>query len=432
MQYPSTLISALALLPAVNCIAFGGPAPTQGTRAVTGSSPKPTNGPSLAELRRRANVNPETCGFYSEDLDLPVTCGIGRTCMMFSSASIGAVGCCDGSDLQACGWATGCVDYQSLTAGNCNGACKSNSFIRKCTDSFSPYCVTWTYPGDGVKDFGCTDDILSTYETIFFDATDTLFSSSTSISLPTISGKAVTGWDGSSTNGGGASGTGTATETDTDTSNPTSAPSNGGGGRKKTSKSKVSIGLIVGVAAGVFLLFLAIVAIIIFCCVKQKKKKKQELANQQAMAAAQASRPQSQYNPPMQHQQMAQMPPPMPQTPQPANNEYFKPGMQHPPQSPYQQQAEPQKFNYQQNVHETQTHSPSISNPPTPTPAYTQPYHVPNGVVPPMPAQSPGPYQPREPTPGAHEVDAISMPHAPTPQGQQPQHQPVYEIGSGR
>ncbi|ORY12606.1 hypothetical protein BCR34DRAFT_289810 [Clohesyomyces aquaticus] len=442
MSYSGILISALALLPAANCVAFGGPAPTEATRALTGMSPVPTKGPSIVELKKRV-LGSETCGFYSNDMDLPVTCGIGRTCIMYSSSSIGAVGCCDGSDFQKCGWATKCVDYDAVTAGSCGSACKSNTFIRKCTDALSPFCVTWTYPGDGVKDFGCTSDILSTYETIFFDATDTIFSSSTSLSLSTLSGNAVTGWGGaaaaSSAGGNGA------TDTSVDSSSPTSPAGNnyGGGGSKTEKKKGVSIGLIAGVAIGALIIFAAIAGLIIFCCLKQKKKKALA-ANTAAIAAAQASRPQSQYNPAMQQQQMNQMQPPMPQTPQPANGEYFKPAqpMAQPmsPQPNYQQtQAEPQKFNYQQNVHE----QPVVSNPPTPAPPYVQPYYAgPNGgQVPPMPSQSPAPMTPagqyQQPQGGAHEVDAISMPVAPGQQaqgqpGQPVQHQPVYEIGGGR
>jgi hypothetical protein len=56
-----------------------------------------------------------------------------------------------------------------------------------------------------------------------------------------------------------------------------------------------------------------------------------------------------------------------------------------------------------------------------------QPYYAAQGTAPPVPAQSPGPYQNRGPTPGAHEVDAISA-----PQTQQSQGGNVYEIGGGK
>ncbi|KAF2195119.1 hypothetical protein K469DRAFT_743770 [Zopfia rhizophila CBS 207.26] len=426
MQYSVALLGALAVLPAVNCVAFGGPAPTvfSPNRVLEVWSPKPTKGPSIAELRRRqSNLFPETCGWQSGDLSSAVTCKYGNTCMMYTASSSGMIGCCDGPDLQSCGWVNSCVDYEAIISGSCTGDCKTNSFALKCSASSAPYCISWTYPSNNIKDYGCGTDPLSTYETVFQEASEFLDSTSTSISLPTVSGNAVTGW-GSTDGAAGA----TATETDSYLSDPTELPSGGGTKKTKKTKTKVNLGVIIGIAAGAFLLFIIVAGIIIICCVKQKKKR-QALANQQAIAAAQASRPQSQFNPQMPQQQMQQVPPPMPQTPTQGMEGYFKPAID--PQSPYIQQAEPQKFNPQTQVHEYPVQSP-ISNPPTPAPAYSQPYHAPNNgqFVPPIPTQSPAPYQMRGPTPGAHEVDAISVPQA--PQGQQGQREPVYEMGNGR
>lgn len=65
------LLSTVAVLPLAHAVAFGGPAPTgvEPDRAVNGFSPKTTQGPSVAELRKRAyNLYPETCGWVSGDL----------------------------------------------------------------------------------------------------------------------------------------------------------------------------------------------------------------------------------------------------------------------------------------------------------------------------------------------------------------------------
>jgi hypothetical protein len=106
-----------------------------------------------------------------------------------------------------------------------------------------------------------------------------------------------------------------------------------------------------------------------------------------------------------------------------------------PPQPGYQGYFVPhqdQKINPQTQVHEYGAQSP-ISNPSTPAPAYVAPYYA-DANAPPMPTQSPGPYGAREPTPGTHEVDAISAarppqaqsPAPPAPQG------PVFEMGQGK
>lgn len=64
-QLTRALLGALAALPAVHCVAFGGPAPTDilPSRANKGWTPVPTKGPSIVELRKRQSSGPETCGF---------------------------------------------------------------------------------------------------------------------------------------------------------------------------------------------------------------------------------------------------------------------------------------------------------------------------------------------------------------------------------
>lgn len=342
--------------------------------------------------------------------------------MLYTSASIGMAGCCDGSDYQSCGWATTCMDYDTYwSSSSCDSDCESNTFIRKCSGYAQPYCVTWTYPGDNVKDFGCAASSSYLIETVLQSATDDYYSSfTTSMTLPTISGDAVA-FDLSTADGTTATDTYSdifdATETSDIFEESTSLPSGGGGSRKK--KAKVSISVIIGAVVGGLVLLFFIGAIVIFICVKQKKKK-QLANNQQAIAAAQANHPQPQFQQPMQQQQPGFAPMP-PQTPPPMN-EYFKPGMAPSPQPGY---APPMDQKHGQ-VNEYPIQTP-VSNPTTPAPAYIQPYYAAPGTPPPMPAQSPAPYQNRGPTPGAHEVDAISAPQNNQGQGGQ-----VYEIGGGR
>lgn len=70
MKQSNILVSLVAALPAVHGIAFGGPVPTATSpeRALDGTNPKPTKGPSVSELRKRqSNLFPETCGWVDGD-----------------------------------------------------------------------------------------------------------------------------------------------------------------------------------------------------------------------------------------------------------------------------------------------------------------------------------------------------------------------------
>ncbi|KAF2108317.1 hypothetical protein BDV96DRAFT_587584 [Lophiotrema nucula] len=436
MQYAVTLLSALAALPAANGVAFGGPAPTNTSpnRALDGFTPKPTRGPSVAELRRRQNAGAETCGWVDEDLSSAITCNGDRSCVLYTTASggttAGMAGCCSAGDTQDCGWAYSCIDYSLYSAGGCDSSCEADDFVRKCTATDAPYCTTWLYASDSVFDYGCGTDAFDTIQTIYPTGIDG--SSTSSLTLETISDDAIVFSDASSefsdlssdfTGFASATDTGIFSDFTTDTletatdSDPqqTQLPTVGGAGKTKTKKGKkkVSIGLIIGVVIGVLVLLGVIAAVLIILCVKQKKKK-QLAANQVAIANAQAMRPQSSVNPAAQPQ-MQQAPPPVPQQHNPGAEGYFN-----------QQQAygNDQKINPQTQVHEHGVQTP-ISNPTTPAPPYAQPYYATSPVVPPMPTPSPAPYPAREPTPGTHEVDAISVAHPPNSQPGQV----VHEIG---
>ncbi|KAJ4303463.1 hypothetical protein N0V90_002358 [Kalmusia sp. IMI 367209] len=311
-------------------------------------------------------------------------------------------GCCD-EDTQNCGWAKSCVNYDAYT---------------KKSYSASQYCVTWTYPSDGVADYGCAS-YNSGVETIYQFASDLSYSFTTSMTLPTLTGDAVTGWDGESSSAGGDVTSDFSdifsdifTSTESDEAGATDVSSGGSGGTtthaKKTKKKSVSVGVIAGAVVGGLVVLFLIGAAIIFCCVK-KRKAKQLADNQHAIAAAQANRPQSQVPP--QQPPMQQHVPAMPvQSPQQQQNGYFAP--------------QDQKINYQAQTQDYGVHSP-VSSPSTPAPAYVQPYYAaPN--APPVPTQESTPYPAREPTPGTYEVDAITA-----SQGR-PGQSHVYEMGSGK
>lgn len=301
--------------------------------------------------------------------------------MLYTSAAFGMAGCCEGRDTQNCGWAHSCVDYSNYVSGNCGSNCILNTFVRKCTDIASPYCVTWTYPSDGIADYGCDTTSTNTVFTVRQSARDGS-GGTTSTRLPTVAAAALT--------------------IPTGTSNDTTT--------RKTVK-KITIGTIIGiVVAALFIIFFIIIGVVMF--MKKKKKQQQLAANAQIVANAQANRPQSQYQPPPPQMQQGP-PPPMPtQSPQPTVNGYFAP--------PSQQE---QKYNTHTSVHEYALTP--ISNPPTPAPVYAQPMYG-SPMAPPMPQQQTGQYQP--PANGAHEVAS------PIPQHQTGQYQPpangAHEVAS--
>lgn len=257
------------------------------------------------------------------------------------------------------------------------------------------------------------------------------------MALPTVGGNAITGL---------------ATATGGTTSSSDTSTGNGNNGTSTRTVKKIAIGLIIGIVVAV-LFFLFFVVIGVVFCLKKKKKQRQLDANAQIIASVQATRPQSMYplqqqQPPMQMQTQQGPPPiaqqngfilPQPrQSPQPTINGYFAPPGQN-----------DQKHNGHTSVHEYATTA--ISNPPTPAPAYTQPYgvseapavpnqpsvhahhHAPTdgafeansiGVSRPAPQQVVSPISPyQSPHLGAHEVSASYQPS---------NGKPVYEMDQGR
>lgn len=399
------LLEAAALVPIAHCVAFAGPKPTAPIpyRALDGWSPKPTQGPRIDELRRRQFDSSETCGWVDGDYSSEIGCDIGSTCMLYTAGTVGMAGCCTAFDFQDCNWVNTCMDYSTLMSGGCDSACMRNTFIRKCTNTLSPYCVSWTYPSDNVQDYGCGTEPVSTFETVQKDITDAYDLITTSLSLPYVADSLVTGWESTT-----ATGKSRTTSTLSDSSSAPSATA----ASSKPSGFHVTVGLIAGIAAAAFVIILAIAGLIIFCCMRSRQKK-QQAVNTTALAAAAASRPQSQYygNQPMQQQPIA---PPQIQTQQLQQQgyEYFN--------QPNETKINPQVYPY--------AVSSPISSPPTPAPAYQTPFPMPNAAHPPLPTASPAPeHGMRPPTAGAVEVSAVSVPHMPGGgQG------PFYELGSGK
>ncbi|KAF2445446.1 hypothetical protein P171DRAFT_443108 [Karstenula rhodostoma CBS 690.94] len=404
----------MAALPLVHSIAFPAPSPTvlnPAEKAVIGWTPRTTPGPrhrAAAKLGKRQteyiDKRPELCGWIDFGKS-SLACSTDRICVLYTvssgagGVSGGMAGCCASDNSQDCGWVNSCVPYDAWTKKSCDAACQSNTFVRKCTNALSPYCVTWTYPSDGAADYGCADD-NSGVVTVTPSWSDS--ESVYRITLPTLSGEAVTGWDGeASSSVESESPTSSfipSTSVDPSPSDPeASGNSNSSTPQPQAPEKKTSVGLIAGAAIGGLVVLFLIGAAVIFFCVKRRKAK--QIANNQTIIAAQQAQSQHQnhlpeYKPPIQAP-----PPPAPiQSPHPQQPGYYAP--------------HEQKVNYQTHVHDQGLQSPVLSSPSTPAPPYVQPYYAaPNPSMSPMPEER-------------YEVDGISA-----VQGQRPE---AHEMGSGK
>lgn len=302
-------------------------------------------------------------------------------------------GCCDGTNTQDCGWATSCVDAAAYRASSCGSSCVLNTLIRKCTQTTAPHCITFSYPSDNILYYGCDADSDSVISSVLQHATDGV-GGTTSMALPTVAANPIL----------------------------TDSNDNSTYGRTK----KLAIGLIVGIVIVVLFVIFCITIGILFL-LKKKKKQRQIAATAQAVAAVQATRPDTQFPPPQQTHQY----PPQQQLQQQlhAQTQSYQPSLFQPPTD--HQATAPSYFppgphekkpGGQTTVHEyaltpvSPPISPPISSPSTPAPVYAQPHSVP-----PMPMMHR--YSAHV---VAQEVDAVSMPHAPTQNGV------VHEIGAGR
>ncbi|KAL8337120.1 hypothetical protein RB601_008571 [Gaeumannomyces tritici] len=130
-----------------------------------GDGPRPTAPAAIHELLRRQGnddieyvVAPDnTCGYiYKSEDELQAVCTAqpsGRCVMMRNVAlTSGIIGCCDG---KSCSFATECVPYRQIEAGNCDEKCMANANALICSSSASPYCNIMSYT-NGVTDYFCS------------------------------------------------------------------------------------------------------------------------------------------------------------------------------------------------------------------------------------------------------------------------------------
>ncbi|KAF2667405.1 hypothetical protein BT63DRAFT_456705 [Microthyrium microscopicum] len=163
-----TFITLLAVAGANANIFADFAAPTDfvpGAYDFEGMSPMPTAAPAL--VKRQAQSD-SICGYLEGDPAYPLDCGAGHPCGF--NTAYNWFGCCAsevGSGSAAvptgCPVATSCLPYASLSA--CTGACASDTLLKKCTNSATPYCGVITVSGHtSVADYLCLTTSLPPVE----------------------------------------------------------------------------------------------------------------------------------------------------------------------------------------------------------------------------------------------------------------------------
>ncbi|KFY74582.1 hypothetical protein V499_05399, partial [Pseudogymnoascus sp. VKM F-103] len=213
--------------------------------------------------------------------------GVGRR----AESSTGAITAYAAPDA-TCGYFDGRPDAADIKNGTlCDSGCLHDTYTLKCTESTAPYCAALTWPMNGVADYFCDNDRITTTQTLYTSyrgQTDKAwFTTTISSSSLTASSHSSTFTDG---NNGFNDALGPTSDSSSDSSaNPTGGTDSGANGSSdhSTSKSKKTpVGPIVGgVVGGVAAL--AIIGLLIFFLLRRKRAAAAASAASAPTAAAQ-------------------------------------------------------------------------------------------------------------------------------------------------
>lgn len=239
------------------------PFPTpQGLLDDAGVSPRPTAAPGVNHIpvelqRRQQNVlypPPDNwCGFVEGDygerlsallcshlltkiaVDNPLTCRSALTCVKSGTAA----GCCSNTLPGCTAVYTTCYDF----GVSCDSDCESDHRIRKCSDTASPYCGTFSLPvGTYLYNCDSTSNIFASSVQPLSDFYATAISSTFQPFLPTVSSPSST-----------------RSPPPRITSSPSTSSSSDDGGLSTGAIRGIAIGVSVGVCAIFILLAIFIV-----------------------------------------------------------------------------------------------------------------------------------------------------------------------------
>ncbi|KFY82796.1 hypothetical protein V500_10327, partial [Pseudogymnoascus sp. VKM F-4518 (FW-2643)] len=243
-----------------------------------------------------------TCGYFDGRPGAPLHCGTADTCFMFTSAGgSGYIGCCpiDGP-FEQCGFRTNCLDAADIKNGTlCDSGCLHDTYTLKCTESSAPYCAALTWPMNGVADYFCDNDRITTTQTLYTSYRGQTGSTwfTTTLSSDTLTTSRTSNSDDNGSNAPQPT-------SDSSDANATPTPSTDNGSdtsnnHSTSTKKKTPIGPIVGgVIGGVAVLFG--LGLLIFFLLRRKR----------AAAAAAPAAPPAGPQGPQQQQQVGPIGPP--------------------------------------------------------------------------------------------------------------------------
>ncbi|KAI2473422.1 hypothetical protein F4781DRAFT_427436 [Annulohypoxylon bovei var. microspora] len=295
----ASLLSAAVFVTAVQALAFDGK-PAQPTNGLipnpTFSKPEITIGPDVHELARRQKgqtvlIAPDnTCGYFEGRAGAVYSCnGEDYTCALVTTASVGAVACCDGND---CGLRVACVDYIDFVYSSaCDDGCVQDTYTVKCTHAAVPYCGTVTF-FSGISDFYCDTESASTPQQLYTTYSGESDGRSFTPVVVSLDEETSTTRASSTTKTAGTTGSSDTSTASSDSDNSSSSQSSNLS--NSSSKSSVNVGAIAGgVVGGVA--GLALIGVGIFFLIRHNSQKKKKAA---AAAAAAAAAPPMQQGPP--------------------------------------------------------------------------------------------------------------------------------------
>lgn len=235
-----------------------------GLMATAGMSPRPTEAPGLngipQELVRRQNVQypppPNWCGFIGGTYNNLISCSLTETCIHSGSF----IGCSGTTDIAL--WTT-CVGFFE----SCDAACSANSKIGKCTDALTAFCGLYSFPGSSYIHI-CQDQSQSGLVTSIEKLEDyylTAIGSTLTNAIPSVEATAITGSAASRPSSSPSS-------FGFSSSSSTSSSSTGGDVSNNSGSAGLAAAAIGGIAAGVGLVFCAVVGFFIWCCLRRRKR----------------------------------------------------------------------------------------------------------------------------------------------------------------
>ncbi|KAG5966288.1 hypothetical protein E4U57_002877 [Claviceps arundinis] len=91
-----------------------------------------------------------TCGWMSARFEAPYSCNPGETCgLVLAQTTLSGAIMCFNEAIQTYNLFRTCINYSAYFSSDaCDSSCVRNTFIGRCTERSSPYCVAYAFPGN--------------------------------------------------------------------------------------------------------------------------------------------------------------------------------------------------------------------------------------------------------------------------------------------